>query len=232
MKKFTLVSLVAAAAFATTAAFSASNVFAADTTKNDAPTTTGTIGLNATTDGQPSNGSNDLPVELKSAPSVDFGNKTLNTAADSYTAETVSAPIEVLNPGIATPWTVSAEATEFTDSTTNTVLKGAVLTMSNPDVSINNGKATQSAAANANTLTFPTTAAITAFSSAATVKDEATGETKTQGVGTNDATFSKENVKLDVPAGNVQGSYTSNITWTLTNSVATTTGTTSSDTTK
>lgn len=216
MKKFTLVSLVAAAAFATTAAFTANSV-SADTV-NNAPSTTGEIGLYATTDGKTpaEDGSNLKKITLDTAPSVNFGVNTLESAAKTYTTTaaktyttTTDKDLQVTNPGFASDWSVTANASEFT-TTDGTVLTGAILSLNGATASISGDDATTgdknvSGVATPSDLKFDNTEDKTAFAAS-----------NGTGVGVNIAKYS--DASLYVPAGNTQGKYDATITWTLTDS--------------
>lgn len=208
MKKFTLVSLVAAAAFATTAAFTANSV-SADTV-NNAPSTTGEIGLYATTDGKTpaEDGSNLKKITLDTAPSVNFGVNTLESAAKTYTT-TTDKDLQVTNPGFASDWSVTANASEFT-TTDGTVLTGAILSLNGATASISGDDATTgdknvSGVATPSDLKFDNTEDKNAFAAS-----------NGTGVGVNIAKYS--DASLYVPAGNTQGKYDATITWTLTDS--------------
>lgn len=199
MKKFTLVSLVAAAAFATTAAFTANSV-SADTT-----TTDGTISFTAQ---KGDDGKTDKDVTLDAAPTVDFGSQTIDTSAQTYTTKSISSPITVTNPGINAGWTTTVAATDFTDG--STVLKGATLKLVSTPATAKD---------TTNKSTAPSVQTVTVNNKAQTIMSAADG---TQGVGTwNDTLNGSDDAQtatsLYVPAGNVSGSYKATLTWTLTN---------------
>lgn len=227
MKKFTLVSLVAAAAFATTAAFSASNVFAADETTpaSDAATSTNVKdgNKNLSTDGTitltKGDGTSDknypyTDITLVKAANISFGSKAVSTSAATYKAdgENASNIVNVVNPGVASGWTVTAAASDFTDNTdSNNVLtlKGAQLTL---------GLTTPKAADDKNQSKTPSvaTAMITGEGAGQTVFNAKDANT---GVGDWSTTVDPETTTLSVPAGNVAGTYHADINWTLTNTV-------------
>ncbi|WP_125710825.1 WxL domain-containing protein [Lacticaseibacillus porcinae] len=215
MKKFTLVSLVAAAAFATTAAFSASNVFADDTTPAATKTaqTKGTINLTAN-DGTDANDPY-KDITLVSASDISFGKQHISTAKATYNADTATG-VNVVNPGVASGWTVSAKASDFT-GTTGATLKGAVLTLA-----LDNGVAADTT--NESTAPFGTADQNTKENKGVAITNAAapvlTAADSTQGVGNWTAAINKGATTLAVPAGNVADEYTATIDWTLENTPA------------
>jgi hypothetical protein len=228
MKKFTLVSLVAAAAFATTATFSASNVFAADD-GNKNLTTNGDITLtkaDGTTDTQ-------YPytdITLVKAANVDFGSQSISTSAKTYSlkdgkADNSSEIVNVVNPGVASGWAVTASASAFTDKTTGLTLKGAQLTLGfaapTSPANTTDGK-NQSAAPSATSAMISTDGTDTTGKTVFAAADANTG------VGDWSTTVNPETTTLSVPAGNVAGTYHAEINWTLTNSVSAATSSDSS----
>lgn len=222
MKKFTLVSLVAAAAFATTAAFSASNVFAADgdtTGTTPAATTDSTkssakieLGDETGTDGK-----TPLGVTLDATPSFDFGKQTISTTKQDYTISeqtakgaAVTGNLTVTNHGTAQAWYVSVQGSQFA-TTDGTILKGATL-------AVPAGEVTKGASDN---LSDPAngTAISLDLSQGAASSSDVFSATAGNGVGTWLDTF--KDATLHVPAGNVSGTYTSSLTWTLADTPAT-----------
>lgn len=201
MKKITLVSAVAAAAFAATAAFSATNVFAADGDQ----TTTAHIGLTTKND----DGS-DQAITIDAAPGIEFGSQPISASGATYTATGFTDKgdtLQVTNPGFDSGWTVYASASDFTttpdaDGKTKT-LKGAVLSLAAGEVAAPNAHSDAA-----------TPTAITFNNKGQAVLSATDG---TQGVGINKDTFTAKKATLDVPAGNTEGDYTANLTWTLTN---------------
>lgn len=151
-------------------------------------------------------------ITIKSAPSVTFG--TVSSSADdvSYLSTGFTNGLQVSNPGEPTGWTVSLSDTPFTDGTTGgATLKGAGL-------SLYDSETAPVAADDAdNVSTLPTFTAKTAVSGApVTILNAAAGA----GVGSFTTTYGKNDATLSVPAGNVGGSYTSDLSWTLSNAPA------------
>lgn len=148
-------------------------------------------------------------ITIKSAPSIEFG--TVNSSANDikYTSTNFSSGLQVANPGQATGWSVTVSGTPFTTGATNgTTLKGAVLDLADTETT----PVTADDADNVSTL--PTFTASTPITSApAIVLNAAAG----QGVGAFTAKYGNNDASLSVPAGNIGGSYTSTLSWTLTN---------------
>ncbi|MBL3530465.1 WxL domain-containing protein [Companilactobacillus zhachilii] len=148
-------------------------------------------------------------ITIKSAPSISFG--TVDSSADdtSYASTAFSNSLQVANPGEPTGWTVSLSDTPFTDGTTGgATLKGASLSLDDSD-------ATPVKADDAdNVSTAPKfTSSATISSAPVTILDAAAGE----GVGSFTTSYNGGDATLKVPAGNIGGSYTSQLSWTLTN---------------
>lgn len=207
MKKTILVSVVAAAAFAATAAFSANSV-SADTTAT--PTkTSGTIGL---TDAQNPDGTGNATITLDSAPDISFGTQPVSTTAQTYYASAMKTPVQVTNPGINSGWTAQVSATEF-NGDNGTTLKGAKLNLVSTEATAADGT---------NASTKPETFSVSELGSAN--KEIMSAADGTQGVGvwqdtlSSDSTDSAKGTNLYVPAGNVAGSYKAELTWTMVDS--------------
>ena len=144
-------------------------------------------------------------IELDSAPNIAFGtNITPNGKIDmSYSATSVDKPVEVANPGLGSGWSVQVKNSAFTDTTGDT-LKGAVLSLGEPDV----------AAANAdNPSTAPTAAAVKLDGTGNNV--EAFNAAAKGGLGVWNSEYGIAEIVLAVPAGQMPGTYTSNMTWQL-----------------
>lgn len=199
MKRLLKNSLLIGAAFLGFGSIGASGLVAkADTTTT--PTTTPATATTTITPGT---------IAIKSAPSIEFG--TVNSSADdtNYISSSFSSGLQVANPGEATGWSVTVSGTPFTTGTTGgATLKGAALTMDDTET-------TPVAADDAdNVSTLPTFTAKTPITSApAIVLNAAAG----QGVGSFTAKYNNGDALLSVPAGNIGGSYTSTLSWTLTN---------------
>ncbi|MFC6181723.1 WxL domain-containing protein [Lactiplantibacillus daowaiensis] len=144
-------------------------------------------------------------ITLDNAPTFDFdSNVNLNTS-HTYKAQTVTDKVHVTNPGNSEGWSVSVTGSDFNGTgDTSGALKGAKL-------SLNSGTVTPDDEANASTL--PSTNNVDVNTSAQLVLTAGTGE----GVGLYSLNYDADNVELYIPAGNVAGTYTSNLTWTLGN---------------
>lgn len=152
----------------------------------------------------------DAAVSIKAMPNLDFGSKQISTSASDYSAETVSAPVEVTNPGFKQGWTLTVQASDFATADQARDIKGAELTFAHTDV--NPTDATNISAK-------PTTAddgtTIQAGSDAQTLISAAKGA----GIGTYQANYAPTAVSLHVPAGNVAADYSADLNWTMANSV-------------
>lgn len=201
MKKTMMMIVTAAAAVLALNVVTTSKANAATDTKSDA-----TIELNVAKD---ENG-DAKKITLDSAPSFDFGSQDIDASnAKQYTAETVKGNLQVTNPGVAATWEVNSNISAFTGTAANgnaVTLAGAVLTLTD-------GVAANSAKASNDTLDMPVLASTQELSAAdAKVFNSEATATGYTGIGTSTGTY---NATLDVPAGNVAGSYKANITWTL-----------------
>lgn len=203
-----------------------------DTTSTDSQKTTATVGLTAgTTDPDgPHSGS----VRLVAAPDLIFGdaakgtpitgaaqtinatsiktnaNSSNNNATDANKVTIQPSDVAVVNPGTSDAWKVDVKADNFvkTGATSTTLLgatinfKGAVAT-NNDDASLNPAVAA--------------TPAVTAGGDSATILSAANGS----GVGTWMNRLTND-TDLTIAGGNVAGDYTSNLTWTISNTPETT----------
>ncbi|WP_338214481.1 WxL domain-containing protein [Companilactobacillus muriivasis] len=151
-------------------------------------------------------------ITIKSAPSIAFG--TVASSADdaSYASTSFSSGLQIANPGEPTGWTVSLSDTPFTDGTTGgATLKGASLSLADSTT------APVKADDADNVSTLPVFTASTPVSSApVTILNAAAGT----GVGSFTTTYGSGDATLKVPAGNIGGSYTSDLSWTLSNAPA------------
>lgn len=200
------------------------NVHAADTRT---ATTTASISLKA--------GGN---VTLDSAPDYDFGTQTIDandtTTATLLIAENKSNVLQVTNPGLASGWTVNAQLGQFTLVGGTRQLKGAVLNLSTNDEFSGAGNLASNSMSGLGVATTKNNASV--FGSPT---DKQSGQTipnanasvhgmklvaggaqdygfyalATQGVGIWQTAY---DARLDIPAGNVEGSYKADLTWTLT----------------
>ncbi|WP_407889099.1 WxL domain-containing protein [Levilactobacillus sp. N40-8-2] len=144
-------------------------------------------------------------IALDSAPNIGFGaNATPNGKIDmTYSATTADNPVEVSNPGLPSGWNVQVKNSPFTDTAGDT-LKGAVLSLGEPDVA---------AANTGNPSTAPTAAAFKldgTGTNAVVYSAAAKG-----GLGIWDANYGLAEVTLAVPAGQLGGTYSSTMTWQL-----------------
>jgi hypothetical protein len=197
MKK-TILMIATAAAAALSLSFVAGNKVSAATAGTQ--DSTAKIELTKPTDGQ----GNDLGLTLNSAPSYDFGPQKIDASGEeTYDATTTTGNLSVTNPGLATGWSVSVAAGTFVgDNGVN--LKGAT-------IQLDAGKAS-------GVVELPSTSAAklsaadgTASQPVISADKNAAGDAY-QGVGT---TIDDITAHLTVPAGNVAGTYTSQLTWTL-----------------
>jgi len=228
MTKKTL-QLIATVALAAGFGFTTVTANADDTTTTPDPTTThATVGLTA------ANGGGAGSIKLVAAPDITFGDKD-STAADksatitgakqsinalSFTTVAAkdnplenldSSDIAVVNAGSEDPWTVTVQAADFvkTGDTSTKLLgakihfDGAAVTQNNPIDGTNLGDATVKPAEANN-------ATVTAGSAGETILSATAGN----GIGTwmNRLTT---NTNLEIAGGNVAGSYTSELTWTI-----------------
>ncbi|MFD1410405.1 WxL domain-containing protein [Lapidilactobacillus gannanensis] len=153
----------------------------------------------------------DGKIVLKSVPAINFGTKELDGSAIKFEqADTIDAPIKVLNPGIVAGWTVSVFRSKFMNG--NVELKGAVLNFGDGVIADNNNSA--------DATNLPAGGAITVDDEAAIVLDASKVrlDGTYPGVGEITRTLAKTDTTLDVPANNTAGVYKADLTWTLTDS--------------
>lgn len=207
------------------------NVHAADTDTRTA-TTNASINLKA-----------GAAITLDSAPDYDFGTQTIkansDTEANLNISENKSNVLQVTNPGLASGWSVTLQLGQFQTADGSRQLKGATL-----DLSKNSDFAGAGALAgtskheagvattnnNASELGDPVpynkTTGVTSYVAngrplAQSFNFAAGGDPvdmfmafANQGVGIWQTAF---DANLKIPAGNVEGSYKADLTWTLTN---------------
>lgn len=138
-------------------------------------------------------------------PGISFGTVASSAADATYASTAISSDLHVTNPGEPTGWSVSVADTPFTDSSGGT-LKGAQLSFADPD--------TVSADAKNNVSALPTFSPNISLTSApVAVLNAPAGD----GVGAYTADYAPTSASLFVPAGNVGGSYSSTLSWTLSN---------------
>ncbi|NLR31804.1 WxL domain-containing protein [Levilactobacillus tujiorum] len=232
MTKKTALQLIATVALA--AGFIGVSGVTANAADTDSQSTTATVGLTAgTTD---PDGPHAGAVQLIAAPDLVFGDATKGTtitggaqsiAATSLTTNatstsltstnldsTVKAAVKdgdvaVNNPGTDDGWTVSVQAANFTKTTGDKAdLLGAVINFKGAVASGNSDATTKPAVA--------ATPSVTAGGPSATILSATNGN----GVGTWMNRLTKD-TNLDIAAGNTQGTYTSNLTWTIANTPST-----------
>ncbi|GEO75301.1 hypothetical protein FD30_GL000625 [Levilactobacillus namurensis DSM 19117] len=176
----------------------------ADTTTTTSSSSTPTTSQ-STTASETFTNPTDASISLDSAPSIGFaGAITPNTKSnESYTATSADNPVEVSNQGLGSGYNVQVANSAFTNAAGNT-LGGAVLSLGAPEV----------AAANTGN---PSAAPV---ASAVTLKGDGTNSLLLDapvngGLGVFDADLDLADVTLAVPAGQLPGTYTSNLTFTL-----------------
>jgi len=165
-------------------------------------TTTATVGLTQ---------NNTSPIVITSAPDINFGDSNVIGAQaldlSDGTAESAD-PITVENPGLASGWNVAVSGTKFTDgSDSSSTLEGAVFTI---------GKGEVVADDKTNLTTAPISKSVIVGESGQTILSA--GENSALGIWHN--THSDQDIQLHIPVGAKPGSYTSTLTWTLTNTPA------------
>lgn len=148
-------------------------------------------------------------ISLDSAPNIDFGkNPTPDSAKNAvYNALTADAAVQVSNPGVASGYSVQVKNSPFVDAAGDT-LGGAVLSLGAPSVE---------AANSGNPSTAPVPSALSLKGDGANallLKAPAKGAL---GVWSSD--FSLGEITLAVPAGQLGGSYSSTLTFQLSDTV-------------
>lgn len=154
-------------------------------------------------------------ITLLKTPSLKFGAHEITAKTQDITIDTktsgngLSTPITVQNAGQASGWHVTMQVGQFTGDNGH-VLKGATLTLtqnrvtSDSSISVAPTGITDKVVATAGTSSAPVT-----------VLNAAKDETNPVGVGLWRSYL--DSATLHIPAGNVSGNYTSNLTWTLSN---------------
>lgn len=146
---------------------------------------------------------------IEGAPNIDFGTAQITAKGHSYPATRVSPMLSVLNAGQDTDWAVQLKVGAFSNGTRT--LKGATLSLTNTKVTASGGVVSQAPKGD------DVTIAADGSAKNILVADRALLDPKnysTLGVG---VWFSTFGASLDVPAGNVQGEYKADLTWTLSN---------------
>lgn len=149
----------------------------------------------------------DAKLALTKAPTIEFESSKIGADALHLKATSVDDDITVENPGLANGWQVSVASSSFTSSS-STTLTGAELKFAAGTVYADDG----------NPSTAPKSSAVTLGG-----KDNPTGTSSLifdavqgAGLGTWYNKHALSDVTLDIPAGNVAGDYSSDLTWTLT----------------
>lgn len=149
-------------------------------------------------------------ITLSSAPSFQFGTVAASANDISYTSTSTSGKLDIADAGTGTGYTVTVEASPFT-ATGGAELKNAQLSLDNKETDPIKADDVD------NVSTPPTLVAkLSLSSSPVTVVSAAAGK----GVGAYTGTYGSTDASLKVPAGNIGGSYSSTLTWTLGNAPA------------
>jgi hypothetical protein len=162
-------------------------------------TSTGTVNLEQ---------DKDAKITLDSAPDLDFGTLNIGATTINAKAQTVTDKLQVSNPGLESGWNVTVSGTPFKTADGTKTLNGAVISLNGivtPNDSDNKGAA-------------PTTQLVKINDQGQSIFTAA----KEAGIGTwlHTVNANDESAQLDIPEGNVAGSYTSDLTWTLSNAPA------------
>ncbi|KRL39567.1 WxL domain-containing protein [Lacticaseibacillus manihotivorans] len=147
-------------------------------------------------------------VAISDAPNINFGTTAINSNGTDKDADNIDAPVTVTNPGFADGWTLKVAASNFTDAQTNRTIKSAQMTFDTATVAADDQN-------NVSAAPVAQQAVLTTGGAAQKI----VGAADHAGVGTFSATFNPSNVHLHIPAGNVEGNYSADLTWTLVNGV-------------
>ncbi|GEP25299.1 WxL domain-containing protein [Lentilactobacillus diolivorans] len=149
-------------------------------------------------------------ITLSSAPSFQFGTVAASANDISYKSTSTSGSLDIADAGTGTGYTVTVAASPFT-ATGGAGLKNAQLLLDNKETDPIKADDVD------NVSTPPTLVAkLSLSSSPVTVVSAAAGK----GVGAYTGTYGSTDASLEVPAGNIGGSYSSTLTWTLGNAPA------------
>lgn len=177
-------------------------------------------------------------LAITSAPDVNFAAGTLNgkdaldlagtitNGADSHDKEAKAGAVTVVDPGTASGWNVQVSNTIMKNDD-ETITEGAAASIAGGyftygDATLTGSEGgTKADAAVQDTSSLSDSATSLKFNTQGTDNQNVFHAPKGAGVGTWANTYSSAN--LHVPAGNAKGSYTSTLTWTLTNTPTTTT---------
>ncbi|ATO56632.1 hypothetical protein ATO00_14185 [Loigolactobacillus coryniformis subsp. coryniformis] len=149
-------------------------------------------------------------ITLSSSPSFQFGKVEASANDVSYNSTSVSGDLKIADVGTGTGYTVTVAASPFT-------AKGGAA-LKNAQLILNNKEVTPIKADDADNVSTPPTLVtnLTLSSSPVTVLNAAAGS----GVGAYTGTYGATDASLKVPAGNIGGTYSSTLTWTLANAPA------------
>lgn len=147
-------------------------------------------------------------ITLDSEPAINFGTVASSASDTTYKSTAMTGDLHVTNPGEATGWSVSVADSPFTDTTSSNTLKGAVLSLDDSTTAPLKADATDNVSA------LPTfNGALTLSGTASNILNAPAGA----GIGAYTASYGNTDASLMVPAGNAGGSYSSTLTWTLSN---------------
>lgn len=161
-------------------------------------------------DDDPTGDSGALTLDYVS--SVDFGEHKVSTKTETYKAETLRPFIQVSDKrGTAEGWSVTAQASSFTDSYDEQSLNGSTLSFLNGDTS---SKSTADAPKPSSEV------ALSAGGDSALVvnaaEDTGMGKWTTHWIAPDKEAGQNDNVTLNVPGGSAtQGEHTATVDWTL-----------------
>ena len=152
-------------------------------------------------------------ITLSSVPSFQFGTVAASANDISYTSTSTSGSLNFLNiadAGTGTGYTVTVAASPFT-------AKGGA-TLKNAQLLLDNKETDPITADDVDNVSTPPTlfAKLSLSSDPVTVVSAKAGS----GVGAYTVTYGSTDASLKVPAGNIGGSYSSTLTWTLANAPA------------
>lgn len=167
-------------------------------------------------------------LAITSAPDVNFGTGTLDgstattldgtitNGADSHDKNAAGGAVTVVDPGTASGWNVQVSNTQMVNDDKDAT--GAAASIAGGSFTYGEAALTGSTTANKavqDTSTGSNSATSVKFDTAGTDNQNIFHADKGNGVGTWANTY--KTASLVVPAGNAAGSYTSTLTWTLTN---------------
>jgi len=144
----------------------------------------------------------DKDIVLTSVPDLNFGTKVNSNETKTYDATGTLKDVKVKNPGNVDGWDVQVKRSEFTSDKSS--LKAATLSLKNGEVIADD---------TANASKSPAVTSIDVNTSAQSLLTAEAGE----GIGAFSLKHNNADVTLNIPAGNVAGSYKATLTWTLAN---------------